>query len=120
MPRYIADSYLYRAIGADINGACGKCGQSRSSCMCHSISRMDICGIIEDAPTADVVERKVGKWIMDEHPHDGDCRCSCCWIAIDQMHERNHELLNALTGGRWWSFYKFCPQCGADMRGEEE
>lgn len=75
--------------------------------------------VIDEQPTADVIERKVGKWIMDEHPHDGDCRCSCCWVAIDQMHERNHKLLNILTGGRWWSFYKFCPECGAEMIGKE-
>lgn len=56
MPRYIADSYLYRAVGADTDGACGRCRQGRSDCMRHSLSRMDICGIIEDAPTADVVE----------------------------------------------------------------
>ena len=56
MSRYIVDSYLYRAIGADINGGCGRCVQSRSDCMCHSLSRMDICGIIDDAPTAYVEE----------------------------------------------------------------
>ena len=65
-------------------------------------------------------EPKKGKWILDEDPHDGDCRCSACHIAIDQMHERNHGLLNALTGGKWWTFYNFCPNCGADMRGEED
>ena len=59
---------------------------------------------------------KEGEWIMDEHPHDGDCRCSVCLIAIDAMHERNHGLLNALTGGKWWKFYKYCPNCGAKMR----
>ena len=68
-----------------------------------------------DMPIADVVERKKGKWVLDENPHDGDCRCSACYIAIDAMHERNHELLNALTGGKWWTFYKFCPNCGAEM-----
>ena len=66
-------------------------------------------------------ERKKGKWILDEDPHDGDCRCSACLIAIDQMHKRNHSLLNALTGGKWWTFYKYCPNCGADMtRGEQD
>lgn len=63
---------------------------------------------------------KVGEWIMDENPHDGDCRCSACLIAIDAMHERNHELLNALTGGKWWTFYRYCPNCGARMRKGEQ
>ena len=25
------------------------------------------------------------------------------------------EMLNALTNGKWWTFYKFCPNCGAEM-----
>lgn len=72
MPRYIADSYLYRAVGADIDGACGRCIQSHSDCMCHSLSRMDICGIIEDAPTVDameVVRCKDCKWYDITHPY---------------------------------------------------
>ena len=71
-------------------------------------------------PLAEVPERKKGKWILDENPHDGDCRCSVCLVAIDQMHERNHGLLNALTGGKWWTFYKFCPNCGSYNGGEQE
>ena len=61
-------------------------------------------------------ERKTGKWILDEDPHDGDCRCSVCLMAIDQMHERNHSLLNALTGGKWWTFYNFCPMLASARR----
>lgn len=88
---------------------------------CHNgysdtYDKSQIIGVIEEIPSA---EPKKGKWQLDEEPHDGDCRCSICYVAIDQMHERHHGLLNALTGGKWWRFYKFCPNCGADMRGEE-
>ena len=62
--------------------------------------------------TAPVVH---ARWVMDEHPHDGDVRCSACLIAIAQMNERNHKLLNALTGGKWRTFYSYCPKCGAKM-----
>ena len=68
----------------------------------------------------EALNRPKGKWVMDENPHDGDCRCSVCGITIDQMHERNHGILNELTGGKWWTFYKFCPKCGAKMKGGEE
>ena len=57
------------------------------------------------------------KWIMDEEPHDGDVRCSACRSCVDAMHERNHAVLNALTGGKWWTFYRYCPYCGAIMNG---
>lgn len=75
---------------------------------------------VKDIPAADARPVKRGKWILDEDPHDGDCRCSACGVAIGQMHERNHGLLNALTGGKWWEFYKYCPICGAKMDGGAE
>ena len=71
------------------------------------------CVEIMQLPSA---QPRSGKWILDEDPHDGDCRCSICRVSINQMHERNHGLLNALTGGKWWTFYNFCPNCGAYMR----
>ncbi len=76
-----------------------------------------LCGakLIDDAPTVEAAPVKHGRWVMDEEPHDGDVRCSVCLIAIDQMHERNHELLNAITGGKWYTFYRYCPRCGAKM-----
>ena len=62
-----------------------------------------------------------GRWILDENPHDGDCRCSVCGVAIDAMNERNHGMLNILTGGKWWTFDHYCPWCGAKMdEGEED
>lgn len=63
-----------------------------------------------DTPTADVVERKVGKWIDDK----GLYMCSCCkhlWAEL------------------WWTAYcpmdrmyktmPFCPNCGARMEKED-
>ena len=70
---------------------------------------------LESLPAADAQEVRHGRWVMDETPHDGDCRCSVCRVAIEQMHERHHGLLNALTGGKWWTFYRYCPHCGAQM-----
>ena len=78
----------------------------------------DFC--VRGTPAVPAVPVKHGKWVMDEDPHDGDVRCSVCLIAIDQMHERNHGLLNALTGGKWYKFYRYCPNCGAKMDLEDE
>ena len=98
MSRLIADSYLYRAIGAEINGACGKCKLSRSDCMGQSLSRMDVCGIIDDAPSVDAVEVVHGEW--EKYLNEGLLwRCSVCGSRINAP-------------------YHYCPNCGAKMDGE--
>ena len=75
---------------------------------------------LKDLPTEEP-ERKRGRWELDDDPHDGDCRCSYCGTAIEAMHERHHGLLNTLTGGKWWTFYPYCPHCGAQMeKGREQ
>ena len=79
----------------------------------------DTVNFVRNLPAVDAAPVVHGRWVMDENPHDGDVRCSVCLIAIDQMHERNHKLLNALTGGKWYTFYRYCPQCGAKMDLEE-
>ena len=74
--------------------------------------------VLEDMPA---IQPKRGRWELDDDPHDGDCRCSYCGTAIEAMHERHHGLLNTLTGGKWWTFYKYCPNCGAQMgKGEDD
>jgi len=70
------------------------------------IRRMDYCDdileIIERQPTVQP-ERKKGKWeIYVISMLDGEgCRCSEC----------------GYEGAPYWDF---CPNCGADMRGEQE
>lgn len=62
--------------------------------------------IIEDLynqPTVDAVERKKGKWIKISITDDGyaiNYRCSCC------------------KGDDVKYPWKYCPNCGSDMRGE--
>lgn len=52
-------------------------------------------------PTADVVERKRGKWIRESLVTDYPYKCSAC-----KKYSRAR--------------YDFCPSCGADMRGNED
>lgn len=87
MPRYIdADALLERAIPM---------GWSTPLWV------SDI--MIKDAPTADVVERKKGEWIMKWHCflHSEVPMCSQC-LKFSPLK------------------YDFCPKCGADMRKEEQ
>lgn len=56
---------------------------------------------ILDMPAIDVQEVKHGRWIWkDQSPDDFICVCSNC-------HEEEEHL------------YKYCPNCGARMDGEE-
>lgn len=64
--------------------------------------------IMDAQPTADVVERKRGKWIAQR---GGGYRCSeCKHYALD---ERDGNLIHVSAKT------KFCPHCGADMREEK-
>ena len=51
-------------------------------------------------------ERKRGKWLADNRPGGGFWVCSCCKFPSEAF------AANVL--------YKFCPNCGADMRGEKD
>ena len=61
---------------------------------------------VERMPSADVVERKTGKWIdVDDYIISGSCS-ACGWQA--HLYEDDVVGMN------------FCPNCGADMRGRED
>lgn len=63
---------------------------------------------IDAIPTAAVRENVKGEWIFDGQRHRGGlkwCHCSVCG------HAENADY--AIVQG-----VKFCPNCGADMRGE--
>ena len=72
-----------------------------------SMSMLDGKIFVEDAiakisrlPSADVVERKRGEWIVDEE--QGTSTCSNCGIVW--------QFIDGTSGSN------FCPDCGADMR----
>ena len=76
---------------------------------------------VDDLPSAQP-ERKRGEWIPGKeisremcagqvlHIEYENFRCSACGVAFDR-------ILYHVDGGL---FYKFCPNCGADMRGEQD
>ena len=51
-------------------------------------------------------ERKTGKWIRALDGIDGHVRCSQCFKIYDWDMQAQ--------------YYTFCPNCGADMRGEQD
>ncbi len=68
------------------------------------LSVADAVEILDKLPAADVVERKRGKWIGGELGY-----CSCC----------GHE---GCASDIWTGCEEnqYCPNCGADMRGEDD
>lgn len=62
---------------------------------------------LEEAPTVDVPDRKVGKWECSDDIFEY-ALCSCCkWDS-----------------GEAWEYalkrFRFCPNCGARMKGEDD
>lgn len=62
-------------------------------------------GLVLKQPTVQP-ERKMGRWIPDNRPSGGFWVCSECKFPSEAF------AANVL--------YKFCPNCGADMRGEQD
>lgn len=106
MPRYIDADELKEYINAFI----------RVDEHYHPKGKHDLIPIsevydrIEQTPTADVVERKKGKWI-------GDAKYG--WIpSISMWWQTTYEC--SICGEKGIKDWQFCPHCGADMRGEED
>lgn len=69
---------------------------------------------IHNAPTADVVEWKKGKWIITDIYNNRVWHCNCSECGEDPLH--------FISGTEdWWlnKLPNFCPSCGADMREEK-
>ncbi len=69
----------------------------------HEIIKGVIYSFLHDAPTADVVESKRGEWI--KLPSNGIGNTAECSVCHDSVY--GYESCD------------FCPNCGADMRGDE-
>lgn len=55
-----------------------------------------------------IEERKKGRWIKEPWHSDHVRQCSACHVT------------QTVTTYRGIVYFKFCPYCGADMRGENE
>ncbi len=110
MPRYIdADKLLAR-----YKERCAGCKETKNYCE-HCCDLADVIDDIEDAPTADVVERNKGKWEEKTVLYDDltieqwqSARCSVC------------GLYHTTPYSYYFYHYKYCPYCGAEMSQGEE
>lgn len=63
---------------------------------------------MHDVPIIDFVARKRGEWV--QHGLRFQFYCSNC----------EHEIMTNVYSDNPTALWKFCPNCGADMRGEED
>lgn len=76
---------------------------------CRACDIGDVLDLLEDYPAADVVERKTGIWI-----DMGDFeQCSAC----KGTHLKEFE---SYYGKAIWIRTPYCPNCGSDMRGDND
>lgn len=68
----------------------------------NDISAKTICGLIFEAPTADVVEVKHGYWKRQKGRPEAICS------------ECGREVVYQTIDNKWW-FENYCPHCGAKM-----
>ena len=75
------------------------------------VTRAFVTEMIDNEPTVDAVERKRGRWVHSEDKEwcgGGKTTCTTCgWSYSDGAYHEVYE-------------FNFCPNCGADMRGESE
>lgn len=69
----------------------------------------EIIALADAVPAADVAEVRHGRWIVlgeqIENQTFDECKCSECGCV---------EYFN-----KGWKHFNYCPNCGADMRGEQ-
>lgn len=90
---------------------CRECDQDKSPYCTWKPDVVDVCQIISDAPT--IEERKNARWIIKETTYeDTEAKCSRCGfeMLVNQPGNGLH-MVNDL---------RYCPHCGADMRGEQD
>jgi predicted RNA-binding Zn-ribbon protein involved in translation (DUF1610 family) len=90
---------------------CGE-GEKYNGIMCRTCSLDDGICIIEDMPSAEIPERKKGKWVE---------RKVYSMTIMDYQHAKCSVCGKYLTTPYQYYFdeFKYCPNCGSEMtRGE--
>ena len=80
---------------------------------CRACDIGDILDILEDYPTADVLERKTGKWL------DGGLD-GIGVMGIEYRWQKCSECGSEFSKAPGASYPNYCSFCGADMKGDKD
>lgn len=111
----MSDTISKRAVLDKFQKICDSCWEyeKHNGVMCGTCYLDGAISIVEDMPSAQP-ERKRGKWI--DKGWNGDWQYQTDGRGRS-WHEWQCSECNDITKGAKWDF---CPNCGADMRGEED
>lgn len=111
--RYIDGDALIKKLGIAYD--CRECDKDKSPYCTWKPDVVDVCEAICDAPTIEP-ERKKGKWIFYETENEryDDIKCPFCKKTYTVDAYRIDDI------GFTAEDFKFCPNCGSDMRGEQD
>lgn len=76
----------------------------------NNISCTELYDILERMPTIEAVPVVHGEWISEYDGFEWDVRCSVC----------GEEALIKEGGSHDHAYSRYCPNCGAKMRGEHD
>ena len=82
-----------------------ECEDDRLVCGASASELNVVASMIDDAPTADVVEVRHGEWIINDE--DYWTKCSVCEF---EYFDEQEDIYNT---------YRYCPHCGARMDGDD-
>lgn len=101
MAEYIKREDVIETIREEVQEQISRMGMHQL----HIVDMLKVEDAVNSIPSADVVERKTGKWIERDCGLDIECKCSVCGYRdfIPSKYDR------------YWFNRKFCPNCGARM-----
>ena len=111
MKEYIEREALVKHLNARLNCATRAMG----GCSDYVFGFSDGFERVQDFPAADVVERKRGEWVEKKRWATGKWSK---WLECSKCGHQDHNL-DMYEDMPFVGPYNFCPNCGADMRGEK-
>ena len=85
-------------------------GGRKDFCPLMASALNTICGNVRNFPTIKP-ERKIGHWVALDDDYPEDYECDACGFVSEASFG---------VGGGDSNLYNFCPNCGADMRGDQD